>query len=118
MGLLLILLFLAGIGYDYHRQEYSRQTVSTIREDKVTFFYRDDCSDCKEVFPTVYWHHFFNRNVQFVNLNQEQNRTYIDQYTIHSVPTLIYQNEAYAGTDREEIKHILGKGSKNWTGQP
>lgn len=104
---LALLLFAGFIVYDRHQTESSTAVVSMIKEDKINFFYRDDCKDCKKVFNQVYLHNFFHRDIEFVNLNQEKNRKYIDEYNIHTVPTFIHENEAYAGTQKEKIKEIL-----------
>lgn len=104
---LILLLFAGFIVYDRHQTESSTAVVSTIKEDKINFFYRDDCKDCKKVFNQVYMHNLINHDVQFINLNQEKNRKYIDEYNIHTVPTFIHENEAYAGTQKEKIKEIL-----------
>lgn len=105
--LFLILLVVGGTGYDYYKQANSQEIVTAIRKDKINFFYRDDCLDCKKVFNQIYLHNFFHRDVQFINLNQEKNRKYIETCNIRTVPTFIYHNEAYAGTDSKEIKELL-----------
>lgn len=48
----------------------------------------------------------FHRDIEFINLNQEKNRKYIDEYNIHTVPTFIYKNKAYAGTNMDKIKEL------------
>lgn len=105
--LLILLLFAVFIVYDRQQTESSTAVISTIKEDKINFFYRDDCNDCKKVFNQVYMHNFFHRDIEFINLNQEKNRKYIDEYNINTVPTFIHKNEAYAGTQKERIKEIL-----------
>ncbi len=104
---LILLLFAGFIVYDRHQTENSKVVISTIKEDKINFFYRDDCKDCKKVFNQVYLHNLIKHDVQFINLNQKKNRHYIDDYNIHSVPTFIYKNEVYAGTDKKEIGSLL-----------
>lgn len=104
---LILLLFAGFIVYDRHQTESNKAVIRTIKADKVNFFYRDDCKDCKKVFNQVYLHNFFHRDIEFINLNQEKNRKYIDEYNIHTVPTFIHENEAYAGTKKDTIKEIL-----------
>lgn len=104
---LALLLFAGFIVYDRHQTENSKAVVNTIKEDKISFFYRDDCKDCKRVFNQVYMHNFFHRDIEFINLNQEKNRHYIDDYNIHSVPTFIQKNKAYVGTDKTHISEFL-----------
>ncbi|ADZ65003.1 thioredoxin domain-containing protein [Lactococcus lactis] len=105
--LVLCIAGIAGIGFNFYQTEHSKAVITTIKEDKINFFYRDDCKDCKKIFKQVYLYNLINHDVQFINLNQEKNRKYIDEYNIHTVPTFIHENEAYAGTQKEKIKEIL-----------
>ena len=43
----------------------------------------------------------------FTDYAENIHRKYIDEYNIHTVPTFIHENEAYAGTQKEKIKEIL-----------
>ena len=95
------------LGLNFYRTEHSQVPIKSIDKDKIQLFYRDDCPDCKKIFKQVYLHNLINHDVQFINLNQEKNRKYIDEYNIHTVPTFIHENEAYAGTQKEKIKEIL-----------
>lgn len=104
---LILLLFTGFIVYDRNQTESSTDVISTIKEDKINFFYRDDCKDCKKVFNQVYMHNFFHRDIEFINLNQEKNRKYIDEYNIHTVPTFIQKNKAYVGTDKTHLSKFL-----------
>lgn len=106
---LALLLFACFIVYDRNQTENSKVVVNTIKEDKINFFYRDDCKDCKKVFNQVYMHNFFHRDIEFINLNQEKNRKYIDEYNIHTVPTFIQKNKAYAGTKKDKIRKFLSE---------
>lgn len=71
------------------------------------FFYRKDCPDCKKVLPGVERSALLKKNVIFVNLSIEENRTYIKKYSLRSVPTFITQKERYEGTNNKKIKTIL-----------
>lgn len=104
---LILLLFAGFIVYDRHQTEISTAVISTIKDDKINFFYRDDCKDCKKVFNQVYMHNFFHRDIKFINLNQEKNRKYIDEYNIHTIPTFIHKNKAYAGTNKKKIEQFF-----------
>ncbi|WP_046041326.1 thioredoxin family protein [Lactiplantibacillus plantarum] len=75
---------------------------------KVLFFYRDDCPDCQAIFHRIYWHNVISHNVVFINMNQSQNRHYIQQYQLTSVPTLIHGKQRYTGTNQQRIKQIVG----------
>ena len=105
----LVFVVIGILRHDYYKQEKDLSVISSIQEEKIAFFYRDDCPDCQKVFPQVYLHDLFHRDIQFVNLNQERNRKYIVLYQIHSVPTFLYQNRMYAGTDQATINHFLEK---------
>ncbi|MDS1011724.1 thioredoxin domain-containing protein [Lactococcus lactis] len=78
-----------------------------MKEDKINFFYRDDCKDCKKIFKQVYLHNLIKQDIQFINLKQVKNRHYIDEYNIHTVPTFIYKNKAYAGTNTAHLNKFF-----------
>lgn len=109
IGLLFVFLGVISIGYDRYKTEYDQAIVTTIKEDKINFFYRDDCKDCKKVFNQVYLHNLIKHDVQFINLKQEKNRKYIEEYNIHTVPTFIYKNKVYAGINRHKIGKFLSE---------
>lgn len=74
--LVLCIAGIVGIGFNFYQTEHSKAVITTIKEDKINFFYRDDCKDCKKIFKQVYLHNLINHDVQFINLNQEKNRKY------------------------------------------
>jgi thiol-disulfide isomerase/thioredoxin len=76
--------------------------------DKVLFFYRDDCPDCQSIFHQIYWHNVISHNIILINMNQPQNRQYIQKYQLTSVPTLIHGKQRYSGTNQQRIKQIVG----------
>lgn len=82
-------------------------------EDTTIFFYKDNCNQCRKIFEQVYLDKFlWHKNIQFVNLNQIENRHYISEFQLKSVPTFIhYFNEKktkqYSGTDRNRIEKII-----------
>lgn len=86
-----------------------KQNVVTIdkKKNKTLFFYRDDCKDCQKVFHHVYWKNVFNKNIEFVNMNQKMNRKYIKEYDLKSVPSFVNKNEIYSGTKISDIDHIM-----------
>lgn len=92
---------------NFYRTEHSQTTIESIDKDKIQLFYRDDCPDCKKIFKQIYLHNLIKQDIQFINLKQINNRHYIDEYTIHTVPTFIHRNKTYAGTQKENIKEIL-----------
>ena len=76
--------------------------------EKVLFFYRDDCPDCQSIFHQIYWHNAISHNIVLINMNQPQNRHYIQKYQLTSVPTLIHGKQRYTGTNQKRIKQIVG----------
>ncbi|MCG3097465.1 thioredoxin domain-containing protein [Lactococcus petauri] len=104
---LVLLLFAGFIVYDRHQTESNKTVIRTIKEDKINFFYRDDCKDCKKIFKQVYLHNLIKQDIQFINLKQIKNRHYIDEYNIHTVPTFIYKNKAYAGTNTAHLNKFF-----------
>ena len=98
------------IGHNYiNTIEKRREIVQIPKDTKQTlFFYRDDCSDCQSIFHQIYWHNAINHNIVLINMNQPQNRQYIQKYQLTSVPTLIYGKQRYTGTNQQRIKQIVG----------
>ncbi|MEW4403883.1 thioredoxin family protein [Enterococcus sp. AN402] len=107
----LVFLIIGLIGYGCFRQEKSLAVVSSIQEEKIVFFYRDDCPDCQKVFLQVYLWDLLHQDIQFINLNQEENWRFLSQYNVYSVPTFIYRDHTYAGTNRQAIGDFLEKRS-------
>lgn len=95
------------LGLNFYRTEHSQVPIKSIDKDKIQLFYRDDCPDCKKIFKQIYLHNLIKQDIQFINLKQINNRHYIDEYSIHTVPTFIHKNKRYAGTQTEKIKEIL-----------
>lgn len=75
--------------------------------ERKIIFYRDDCSDCQSIFPLLYYHNQFKKDLVFVNMNQPLNRRYIHEYNLKSVPTIIHKEDRYEGTNRKRIQAIL-----------
>lgn len=76
-------------------------------ESKVLVFYRDDCPDCQKVFPFLYARKLVFNDLLFVNMNNEKNRKYIDQYSLETVPTFINGSEVYSGIKLEKIFSLI-----------
>ena len=98
------------IGHNYINTIEKRREIVQIPKDtkQILFFYRDDCSDCQSIFHQIYWHNAINHNIVLINMNQPQNRQYIQKYQLTSVPTLIYGKQRYTGTNQQRIKQIVG----------
>lgn len=112
-ALAVIVVILTVSGFASHQYvnyvEKQRPIVTLAKHsDKVLFFYRDDCPDCQAIFHRIYWHNVISHNVVFINMNQSQNRHYIQQYQLTSVPTLIHGKQRYSGTNQQRIKQIVG----------
>lgn len=112
-ALAVIVVVLAVSGFASHQYvnyvEKQRPIVTLAKHsDKVLFFYRDDCPDCQSIFHRIYWHNVISHNVVFINMNQSQNRHYIQKYQLTAVPTLISGNQRYVGTKQAQIKRIVG----------
>lgn len=98
------------------KQEQDRRVVTiAAEEERLLVFYKDDCSDCQKVLSFLVKHHLAWQHLVFINLNQEQNRKYIKQYDLTSVPTFVSQKGRYAGTDTKQIQELLdGRTVKVW----
>ncbi|MEO3669642.1 thioredoxin family protein [Lactiplantibacillus plantarum] len=111
--LAVIVVILAVSGFASHQYvnhvEKQRPVVTLAKHPKkVLFFYRDDCPDCQSIFHRIYWHNVISHNIVFINMNQPQNRHYIQKYQLTSVPTLIHDKQRYSGTNQQKIKQIVG----------
>ena len=108
-----VLILIVGIGYlagsvHIKQQMQKREVVNvTNSEDQKILFYRDDCPDCRKVFPSLFIKNFLEQELIFVNLNQPENRKYIQQYQLKEVPTVINGKNSYSGIDMGKIEHIL-----------
>ena len=98
------------IGHNYiNTIEKRREIVQIPKDTKQTlFFYRDDSSDCQSIFHQIYWHNAISHNIVLINMNQPQNRHYIQKYQLTSVPTLIHGKQRYSGTNQQRIKQMVG----------
>ncbi|AWV73857.1 thioredoxin family protein [Latilactobacillus curvatus] len=111
LAVIVVVLAVSGFaGHQYVNHVEKQRPVVTLAKhpEKVLFFYRDDCPDCQSIFHQIYWHNVISHNVVFINMNQSQNRHYIQQYQLTSVPTLIHGNQRYVGTKQSHIKRIVG----------
>ena len=112
-ALAVIVVILAVSGFASHQYvndvEKQRPVVTLAKHPKkVLFFYRDDCPDCQAIFHQIYWHNAISHNIVLINMNQPQNRHYIQKYQLTSVPTLIHGKQRYSGTNQQRIKQIVG----------
>lgn len=71
--------------------------------NKTIVFYRDDCSECRQLFPLLYIHHCINNDLIFVNMNQPFNRQYIQKYDLKSVPTVVQKGKKYVGNELKKV---------------
>lgn len=108
--IVVILAVLGFAGHSYVNHVEKEKTVVTLAKHpkKVLFFYRDDCPDCQAIFHQIYWHNAISHNIVLINMNQPQNRHYIQKYQLTSVPTMISGNQRYVGTKQSQIKRIVG----------
>ena len=83
------------VGYSLEKNHIAAQrdnktAVKIERKSAILFFYCNDCSDCKKVFPLVSIAHDLGLSIQFINTNntanQQKART---QYSVKAVPTFI-----------------------------
>ena len=111
LAVIVVVLAVSGFaGHQYVNHVEKQRPVVTLAKhpEKVLFFYRDDCPDCQAIFHRIYWHNVISHNIILINMNQSQNRHYIQQYQLTSVPTLIHGKQRYTGTNQKRIKQIVG----------
>lgn len=111
LAVIVVVLAVSGFtGHQYVNHVEKQRSVVTLAKhpEKVLFFYRDDCPDCQSIFHQIYWHNAISHNIVLINMNQPQNRHYIQKYQLTSVPTLIHGKQRYSGTNQQRIKQIVG----------
>ena len=111
LAVIVVVLAVSGFtGHQYVNHVEKQRPVVTLAKhpEKVLFFYRDDCPDCQSIFHQIYWHNAISHNIVLINMNQPQNRHYIQKYQLTSVPTLIHGEQRYTGTNQQRIKQIVG----------
>jgi thiol-disulfide isomerase/thioredoxin len=111
LAVIVVVLAVSGFtGHQYVNHVEKQRSVVTLAKhpEKVLFFYRDDCPDCQSIFHQIYWHNAISHNIVLINMNQPQNRHYIQKYQLTSVPTLIHGKQRYTGTNQQRIKQIVG----------
>lgn len=111
LAVIVVVLAVSGFtGHQYVNHVEKQRSVVTLAKhpEKVLFFYRDDCPDCQSIFHQIYWHNVISHNIVLINMNQPQNRHYIQKYQLTSVPTLIHGKQRYTGTNQQRIKQIVG----------
>ncbi|MDQ2047374.1 thioredoxin domain-containing protein [Enterococcus faecium] len=75
-------------------------------QEKIVF-YRNDCRDCEKIMPYLIRHNFLYHDLIFVNMNNKENKRYIKEYGLTSVPTIIFLKQRYVGTDISKIKTLV-----------
>ena len=111
LAVIVVVLAVSGFaGHQYVNHVEKQRPVVTLAKhpEKVLFFYRDDCPDCQSIFHQIYWHNAISHNIVLINMNQPQNRHYIQKYQLTAVPTLIHGKQRYTGTNQKRIKQIVG----------
>ncbi|KAF0378062.1 thioredoxin [Pediococcus acidilactici] len=111
LAVIVVVLAISGFaGHQYVNHVEKQLSIVTLAKhsDKVLFFYRDDCPDCQSIFHQIYWHNVISHNIVLINMNQPQNRHYIQKYQLTAVPTLIHGKQRYTGTNQQRIKQIVG----------
>lgn len=55
---------------------------------KTVVFYKDDCLDCRQMYPRFWLRQQLRQDIVFVNMNQPLNRHYIHEFHLRQVPTI------------------------------
>ncbi|KJY59091.1 hypothetical protein JF75_05510 [Lactobacillus kimbladii] len=95
-------------------ERVDRSAVQIKKKTSVLFFYRDNCPDCKHVFPLVSVLKDLGSPIQFINVNNRMNHSKARQvYHVKAVPTFILINKqrkvlsSYTGSDLRSIKKFI-----------
>lgn len=81
-------LLTSGVVYEsQHILNYNQPMILSSKTSWV-LFYRHDCKDCQKLYPDMIKTSFQGSKVTFVDLAQEKNRYYIQEFGVVEVPTL------------------------------
>lgn len=91
LSLTVTILFCLGNLIYIEHIEKSRNFISDekLNQAQTIIFYRDDCPDCQKLLPKKILLNILNNKTVFVNLNNQKNKQYINQYNLKIVPTII-----------------------------
>lgn len=70
-----------------------RRIPSEALEGKIVIFYREDCLACQNAYPRLWLRQKIFHDSVFVNMNQEKNRHYIQEYQLTKVPTIVHNGK-------------------------
>lgn len=101
------IILLADHSYIKYKEAQSDPVYLDESSQEKIVFYRNDCRDCKKIMPYLIRHNFLYHDLTFVNMNNKENKRYIKEYDLASVPTIISHKQRYAGTDKSKIKTII-----------
>lgn len=88
LSVLSIGLIISGLVYGSHHLLNHNQPVKVSSKTSWVLFYRHDCGDCRALYPTMMKTAIQTPKVTFVDLSQEKNRHYIQDFGVVEVPTL------------------------------
>lgn len=94
LTLYLFVVFLLFVGLlltHIHHVMNQTTTVSTeqIESSNQLIFFKDDCKDCQKELPRLIIKNLFNTKTLYINLNNEENKKYINDYHLKEVPTIV-----------------------------
>lgn len=94
LTLYLFVVFLLIVGLlltHIHHVMNQTTTVSTeqIESSNQLIFFKDDCRDCQKELPKLIIKNLFNTKTLYINLNNEENKKYINDYHLKEVPTIV-----------------------------
>ena len=107
--MIIVIILLSGILFIQH-QEKKRTFIelNKIQNNNTTLiFYKDDCKDCQKIFIDVYLQKISGQPIILVNMNNQANRKYINQYSFDSVPTIVKGSQKYSGSNINTINKII-----------
>lgn len=94
--LFVVILLIIGLLLTHiHHVMNQSSTVSTeqIESSNKLIFFKDDCRDCQKELPKIIIKNLFNTKTLYINLNNEKNKKYINDYHLKEVPTIVKEGE-------------------------
>lgn len=101
------IIFLADHSYIKYIEAQNDPVYLDVSNQEKIVFYRNDCRDCEKIMPYLIRHNFLYHDLTFVNMNNKENKRYIKEYGLTSVPTIISLKQRYVGTDISKIKTLV-----------
>ncbi|MGR8831101.1 thioredoxin domain-containing protein [Leuconostoc citreum] len=103
----------------YGSMYFQNNKVDTIQpKNEAVLFYNANCPHCQRVYPKIFWHNVLNfknesKQIQTINVQNTNNKHYVDQFAIQSTPTFMKITnikQRLVSTNSQQINHFITGG--------